>query len=77
MLLVGGGPPENHYHSGIAYLHPADVHASRAAEIVAACQRVLDTAYAANPERFRHRPPQAAHPPSEAWINKPTVQTKP
>lgn len=67
----------DHYHSGIAYLHPADVHANRAAEIVAARQRVLDTAYAANPERFRHRPPQAAQPPSEAWINKPTLQTKP
>lgn len=67
---------QEHYHSGIAYLHPADVHAGRTADIVAARQHVLDTAYRANPERFRHRPPQAAHPPSEAWINKPTVQTK-
>jgi putative transposase len=66
----------HHYHSGIAYLHPADLHAGRAGEIVTARQHVLDAAYQANPERFRHRPPQAAHPPSEAWINKPTVQTK-
>jgi putative transposase len=65
-----------HYHSGIAYLHPADVHTGRAVEIVAARQHVLDAAYAANPERFRHRPPRAASPPIEAWINKPTVQTK-
>lgn len=64
-----------HYHSAIAYLHPADVHAGRGDEIVAARQQVLDAAYAANPERFRHRPPQAASPPTEAWINKPTVQT--
>jgi putative transposase len=67
----------DHYHSGIAYLHPADVHAGTAAEVVAARQAVLDAAYTANPDRFRHRPPQAASPPSEAWINQPTVQTKP
>jgi putative transposase len=66
-----------HYHSGIAYLHPADVHAGRAADIVAARQHVLDAAYQTNPQRFRNRPPVAASPPSEAWINKPTVQTKP
>lgn len=66
-----------HYHSGIAYLHPADVHAGTTDEIIAARQAVLDGAYAANPERFRHRPPRAASPPTEAWINKPTVQTKP
>jgi putative transposase len=66
-----------HYHSGIAYLHPADMHTGRATDIVAARQQVLDTAYTDNPERFRNRPPRAAHPPSEAWINKPTVQTKP
>lgn len=66
----------DHYHSAIAYLHPADVHAGTADHIVAARQQVLDTAYQANPERFRNRPPQAASPPVEAWINKPTVQTK-
>lgn len=67
----------DHYHSGIAYLHPIDVHNGTAHHTIAARQSVLDAAYAANPERFRHRPPQAAHPPTEAWINKPTVQTKP
>lgn len=66
----------DHYHSGIAYLHPADVHAGTATQIIAARQQVLDAAYQANPERFRNRPPQAASPPVEAWINKPTVQTK-
>lgn len=67
----------DHYHSGIAYLHPADVHAGTADQTVAARQQVLDAAYQANPQRFRHRPPRAASPPTEAWINKPTVQTKP
>ncbi len=66
----------DHYHSGIAYLHPIDVHAGTAAEVVAARQAVLNAAYQTNPERFRRRPPQAASPPEEAWINKPTDQTK-
>jgi putative transposase len=65
----------DHYHSGIAYLHPADVHAGTAHHTVAARQTVLDAAYQANPERFRNQPPRAATPPIEAWINKPTVQT--
>jgi len=65
-----------HYHSAIAYLHPADLHAGTTAPIIAARQTVLDTAYNANPDRFRQRPPRAATPPTEAWINKPTVQTK-
>jgi len=67
----------DHYHSGIAYLHPVDVHNGTAHKTVAARQTVLDTAYAANPDRFRNRPPRAASPPSEAWINQPTLQTKP
>jgi len=67
----------DHYHSGIAYLHPADLHDGTAGETVTARQAVLDTAFQANPDRFRHRPPRAASPPAEAWINKPTLQTKP
>lgn len=65
-----------HYHSGIAYLHPADVHAGRGPDIIAARQHTLDQAYAANPTRFRNRPPQAQQLPTQAWINPPTVQTK-
>ena len=65
-----------HYHSGIAYLHPADVHAGRGEEIIAARQAVLHAVYTAIPQRFRNRPPKAPTPPQEAWINKPTVQTK-
>jgi len=65
-----------HYHSGIAHLHPADVHNGTAGEVVAARQHVLDEAYAANPDRFRRRRPHAAKPPTEAWINRPAIQTK-
>ncbi len=65
-----------HYHSGIAYLHPADVHAGTATAVVDARQDILDAAYAAHPGRFRHRPPTAATPPAQAWINRPVIQTK-
>lgn len=67
----------DHYHSGIGYPHPADLHTGNHTAIISARQNVLDAAYAAHPDRFRHRPPQAPQPPAEAWINKPTVQTKP
>ncbi|MEZ4359120.1 MAG: DDE-type integrase/transposase/recombinase [Kofleriaceae bacterium] len=40
---------EEHYHSGIALLTPADVHHGRAASIIEARQHVLDAAYAAHP----------------------------
>ncbi len=66
----------DHYHSGIAYLHPSDVHAGTAAATIAERQHVLDAAYQANPDRFRNRPPRAATPPTEAWINNPIIQTK-
>ena len=67
----------DHYHSAISYLHPADVHTGRASDVVAARQIVLDAAYQVNPARFRRHPPIAEAPPVEAWINKPTTQTKP
>ncbi|MCP5035040.1 MAG: IS3 family transposase [Actinomycetia bacterium] len=66
-----------HYHSGIGYLHPADVHAGTHHDTINARQAVLDEAYQANPERFRNKPPHALTPPAEAWINKPDIQTKP
>ena len=66
----------HHYHSGIAYLHPADVHYQRATPILQARQAVLDTAYETNPGRFRRRPPQHPELPAKAWINKPTIKTK-
>jgi len=65
-----------HYHSGIGYLHPADLHNGTAETVIAARQAVLDAAYQAHPERFIGGPPKAARPPTAAWINKPTIQTK-
>ncbi len=65
-----------HYHSGIGYLHPADLHNGTAGTVIDARQAVLDAAYQAHPERFIAGPPKADRPPAAAWINKPTIQTK-
>jgi putative transposase len=59
-----------HHHTGLALLTPADVHHNRADQIIAARQAVLDTAYAAHPQRFR-QPPHAPQLPTTVWINKP------
>lgn len=65
---------DEHYHLGLALLHPADVHYGRTADIVAARQRVLDAAHGAHPERFvTGRPIQKAPPPA-AWINPPAME---
>ena len=65
-----------HYHSGIGYLHPNDLHNGTANKTIDARQQVLDAAYQAHPERFLGGPPTADRPPAAAWINKPTIQTK-
>jgi putative transposase len=66
-----------HYHSGVAWLHPIDVHYGRAEQVRAIRADVLDAAYARNPERFVSKPPQPAVLPAAAWINKPPDQTEP
>lgn len=63
-----------HYHSGIGYLRPADLHDGNHTAIIEHRQAVLDAAAAEHPERFTRRPtpPQV---PAKAWINKPTIQS--
>lgn len=63
-----------HYHSGIGYLRPADLHAGRHQEILGHRQEVLDQAQRAHPERFHQRPCPAA-PPSKVWINRPLIKS--
>jgi len=65
---------EVHYHSGIGYLRPADLHAGNHTAIIERRQATLDAAAEAHPERFTKRPtpPQA---PTRAWINKPSIQS--
>jgi len=61
-----------HYHSGIGFLHPADLHAGRHERVIEKRQATLDAAYARNPARF-NRKPKASRPPEETWINKPLM----
>ena len=62
---------DEHRHSGIAMLTPADVHFGRASAILSARQNVLDVAYEATPERFPRGRPRAAVLPEAVYINPP------
>jgi putative transposase len=66
-----------HRHSGIALLTPADVHHGRAEQITNARAAVLDSAYAAHPERFIRKHPEPPQLPDAAWINKPLDPPEP
>jgi transposase InsO family protein len=61
-----------HRHSGIGYHTPASVHHGTAELIRDQRQRVLNAAYAANPERFARRPTPPKIPET-AWINDPNA----
>jgi len=60
-----------HRHSGIGLYTPASVHYGTAVTIQAHRQKVLDEAYATNPDRFHGRRPQAPALPTRVWINQP------
>lgn len=64
-----------HRHSGIALLTPADVHYGRVQERNVARQGVLDAAYAAHPERFVHGRPTPLPLASASYINRPSPPT--
>ena len=68
---------DEHYHSGIGLLTPAMLHYGRAADVIAARQKVLEAAYAAHPERFVGGAPHATRLPTEVWINPPTRSRQP
>src|SRR5690606_33578191 len=63
-----------HRHAGIGLHTPASVHYGTATEVRRQRAATLDAAYAANPARFRHRPPQPPKLPTAAWINEPTPE---
>jgi hypothetical protein len=67
------GPPGNneHYHCGIGYQHPVDVHYGRAESVRDARADVLAAAYTRHPERFVRKHPEPPDLPTVAWINKP------
>lgn len=60
-----------HHHSSLGLLTPADVHHGRVAERLAVRDEALLAAFAAHPHRFVHGAPRAARPPEAAWINPP------
>ena len=60
-----------HRHSGMGLYTPSSVHDGTAVTIQAHRQKVLDEAYAANPQRFHGHRPQAPALPSRVWINQP------
>lgn len=66
---------DEHRHSGIGFHTPADVHYGRAATVREQRVQVLDTAYAAHPERFVRKAPEPPALPTMAWINKPQEVT--
>ena len=63
---------QQHHHSGIALLTPEMLHYGMAEVVIEQRQRVLDTAYARNPERFPHARPKHPPQPTAVWINPPT-----
>jgi hypothetical protein len=63
-----------HYHSGIAWHHPFDVHYGRDGQVHADRAEVLTSVYIRNPERFVRKPPEPKATPIIAWINKPAKQ---
>ena len=60
-----------HRHSGIAFMTPEDIHYGRAAEIIKVRSQALNTAYEANPARFKGKQPEPSRPPEAVWINPP------
>jgi len=64
---------DDHRHSGIAFMTPADVHYGRAPAIVAVRAQTLTAAFEANPRRFKGKPPTPKQPPVEVWINPPAA----
>jgi putative transposase len=61
-----------HYHCGIGWQHPIDVHYGHAETVRSSRAVTLSAAYTRNPERFVRQHPKPAALPTAAWINKPT-----
>jgi putative transposase len=63
---------QEHHHSGLALLTPADVHYQRAQTVLQKRQLVLQAAYQKTPQRFVKGSPVPAQLPQAVWINPPT-----
>ncbi len=60
-----------HHHSALGLMTPADVHFGKAPIIIQKRQKVLTAAYEKHPERFVNGPPEAPQLPKAVWINPP------
>ena len=58
----------------VRLLTPAAVHYGHAQQLHATRARVLEAAYARNPDRFVRKPPVPPELPTAAWINKPDTK---
>ena len=65
---------DEHRHSGIGFMTPAMVHFGRSTAIDEQRRRVLQTAYAVHPERFKGRLPTPPALPDVVGINLPPPQ---
>jgi len=68
---------DDHRHSGVGYLTPADVHYGRAETVRAHRADVLTAAYTNHPKRFVRKPPEPPQLPRPAWINRPLEEVVP
>jgi putative transposase len=64
---------QEHHHSGLALLTPADVHYHRAQTVLQKRQLVLQAAYQKTPQRFVKGLPVPPQLPQAVWINPPNV----
>ena len=60
-----------HHHTGLGLLTPADVHTGRAEMVRQQRQVVLTQAFQTHPERFVQGAPHSPELPAAAWINPP------
>ncbi len=65
----------DHRHSGVGLMTPADVHYGRAEQLTTARRQILLEAQRAHPERFVRGTPQPPVLPPQAWINPPPQKT--
>ena len=60
-----------HYHTGLALMHPATVHFGQTEAVKAHREKVLVDTMARHPERFPRGLPKVQMPPETVWINPP------
>lgn len=66
-----------HHHSGLVMMTPADVHFGRAHARLAARQLVMNQAFAQHPARFTSGPSIVDALPDQVWLNPPIQEVNP